>query len=501
MFEAAELGQKVDKATYAARVPELVTRLLEAQRALRAAQVPVVIIVSGVEGAGKSEVVNRLTEWFDPRGVQVQAFWDETDEERDRPRHWRFWRRLPARGTIAVFFGSWYTQPIVARAFEQLTDAELERALARIEALERMLTLDGALIVKLWFHLSKKAQAARLKDPRKGRKGEWKLSPLTKKFAKRYGTFARLSDGAIRATDTQGCPWHIIDSEDRRHRDLAAAETVLTAIERRLAAATAAAPGASSAPAQAAAPASAPAPAISPTVLDQVDLAASRLSPEDYDRQIEAEQRRLFELAWEARRRRVSSVIVFEGWDAAGKGGAIRRVAAALDARLLRVIPIAAPTDEERAHHYLWRFWRHLPLAGYLTIFDRSWYGRVLVERVEGFASPDEWGRAYREISAFEEQLVDHGMALTKLWLHMSKDEQLARFQERQRTAWKQHKITDEDWRNREKWDAYALAIHDMVARTSTAAAPWTIVAAEDKRWARVQVVRTIADRLAATLG
>ncbi|MCO5170394.1 MAG: polyphosphate:AMP phosphotransferase [Planctomycetes bacterium] len=490
MFEAAELGSKVDKATYAARVPALVTRLLEAQRALRAAQVPVVIIVSGVEGAGKSEVVNRLTEWLDPRGVQVNAFWDETDEERDRPRAWRFWRRLPPRGQVAVFFGSWYTHPIVARAFDQITDAELERALTRIEALERMLTVDGALVVKLWFHMSKKAQAARLKDPRKGRKGEWKLSPLTKKFARRYATFARLSDAAIRATDTQACPWHIIEAEDRRHRDLTAGETVLAVIERRLASPPAA-------PAVAAAP---PAPAPGPTVLDRVDLPACTLTEEEYDEQLLAEQRRLFELTWEARRRRVSSVIVFEGWDAAGKGGAIRRVAAALDARLLRVIPIAAPTDEERAHHYLWRFWRHLPMGGYLTIFDRSWYGRVLVERVEGFARPDEWERAYREITGFEEQLVDHGMVVTKLWLHLSKEEQLARFEERQRTAWKQHKITDEDWRNREKWDAYAQAIHDMVARTSTAAAPWTVVAAEDKRWARVQVVRTVADRLEAAL-
>jgi len=494
VFEAAELGKKVDKADYAKRAPELMTKLLEAQRAQRAAQVPMIVIVSGVEGAGKSDVVNRLTEWLDPRGVQVQAFWDETDEERDRPRAWRFWRKLPPRGSIGILFGSWYTHPIVARAFDELDDAAFEAALGRIEAFERMLTLDGALIVKLWFHLSKESQAARLADPEKGRKGHWKVSPLTKKFAKRYRTFAGLSERAIRRTDTAGAPWHLIEAEDRRHRDLAAGELILEAMNRRLAA-----PPRAKAAKVAKATAPAATPATTKTVLDQVDLTRT-LTPEKYDKQLEKQQRRLYELTWEARRRRVSSLIMLEGWDAAGKGGAIRRVAGALDARLLRVIPIAAPTDEERAQHYLWRFWRHVPLAGYVTIFDRSWYGRVLVERVEGFARPDEWGRAYKEINEFEAQLVEHGMALTKIWLHLSKEEQLARFEERQKLAWKQHKITDEDWRNREKWDAYADAIHDMVVRTSTAAAPWSLVSAVDKRSARVEVVKTIADRLEATL-
>lgn len=471
--------------------------------------------MSGVEGAGKSEVVNRLTEWFDPRGVQVHAFWDETDEERGRPRYWRFWRRMPPRGTIGVFFGSWYTHPIVARAFDQLDDAAFDRALARIEAFERMLVADGTLVIKLWFHLSKRAQRDRLENPGKGRRGEWKVSPLTKKFSKRYRTFARLSDAAIRLTDTDASPWHVIEAEDRRFRDLTAGELVLAALERRLAAgppepATEAAPAAEAAPPAkparggkraAAAATKARAAARAPTVLDQVDLAGSRLTDEEYDEQLLREQRRLYDLAWEARRAHVSSLVMFEGWDAAGKGSTIRRVAAALDARLLRVVPIAAPTDEERAQHYLWRFWRHVPLDGYVTIFDRSWYGRVLVERVEGFARPDEWGRAYREINDFEAQLVEHGMALTKVWLHLSQDEQLERLRDRERTEWKRYKVTPDDWRNRARWADYEAAVHDMVTRTSTAAAPWSLVAAEDKRWARVQVVRTIADHLQAALG
>jgi AMP-polyphosphate phosphotransferase len=191
---------------------------------------------------------------------------------------------------------------------------------------------------------------------------------------------------------------------------------------------------------------------------------------------------------------------VFEGWDAAGKGGGIRRLTEAIDSRLCRVIPVAAPTDEERAHHYLWRFWRHIPRAGLVTIYDRSWYGRVLVERVEGFAREDEWMRAYLEINDFEQQLVESGVVLTKFWVHISLEEQLRRFEDRQRTPYKQHKITEEDWRNREKWEAYRAAVNDMVVRTSTRKAPWTLVAGNDKKFARIQMLETVCRRLERAL-
>jgi polyphosphate kinase 2 (PPK2 family) len=211
-------------------------------------------------------------------------------------------------------------------------------------------------------------------------------------------------------------------------------------------------------------------------------------------------QSQLNNLAWQAREARLFTVAVFEGWDAAGKGGAIRRVTQAVDARLYQAITVGAPTDEERAHHYLWRFWRHLPRAGFMTIYDRSWYGRVLVERVEGFARPDEWRRSYLEINDFEEQLVDHGVVLMKFWLHISKEEQLRRFREREQVAWKQHKITPEDWRNRERWDDYRLAVDEMVARTSTEYAPWDLVAANDKRFARIEVLRAFCTCLERAL-
>ncbi|MCP5156571.1 MAG: polyphosphate:AMP phosphotransferase [Ectothiorhodospiraceae bacterium] len=492
MFEAAEVGRKIPKQAFETRAREVQTALLAAQRALRDSSIPVVVIVSGVEGAGKGSVVNRLNEWLDARGIETNAFWDETDEDRQRPRYWRFWRALPARGTIGIMFGSWYTRPIIDRVFQRVEEAEFDRELARIAEFERMLVNDGALIVKLWYHLPKKVQRKRLEAESKDRRH----SPLLKKFSKRYDRFSEVSERAIRTTDSGPCPWHVVEATDDRYRDLTTAEILLEAVTRRLADAAVTAAAEATAPPTPTEPAREPvAPEASLTILDRVDLTRA-LSSKAYSRELDRLQAKLRGLAWAARARRRHVIAVFEGWDAAGKGGAIRRVTGAMDARLFRVISVAAPTDEERAHHYLWRFWRHVPRAGHVTIYDRSWYGRVLVERVEGFATDHEWRRAYEEINEFEEQLCEHGTVLMKFWLHISPEEQLERFREREVTPWKEHKITPEDWRNRERWGAYELAVNEMVARTSTAFAPWKVVAANDKRWARTEVLRTFCDRL-----
>ena len=494
MFEAAEVGRKVSRQDYKAQEPTLHTQLLEAQRTLRDSNTPVIVIVSGVEGAGKGAVVNQLHAWLDARGMRTATFWEESDEELDRPRFWRFWRALPPRGTVGVLFGSWYTSPIIDHVFGRIDEAAFDRELTRIASFERMLTDDGALIVKFWFHLSKETQRKRLK--RDIKEGQKSLSTsIVKKFTKHYDTFASVSERAIRETDTALCPWHIIECTDARYRDLTTGATLLDAIRRRQA--VAASVAAEAAPMLM--PSAPQTPEAMVTVLDQVNLSSAG-DEKSYERKLEQAQRRLGALCWTARRKRRNVVAVFEGWDAAGKGGAIRRVTAAMDARLYRVISVAAPTDEEKAQHYLWRFWRHVPRAGYVTIYDRSWYGRVLVERVEGFTHSRDWMRGYKEINEFEEELTDHGVILLKFWLHLSKEEQLRRFEERAQTPWKQHKITDEDWRNRERWDDYKLAVNDMVTHTSTEFAPWTLVAGNDKRAARVQVVETFCDRIASAL-
>jgi polyphosphate:AMP phosphotransferase len=490
MFEAVELGRKISKQEYKQQEPELRTQLLEIQRRLRTENVSTTIIVSGVEGAGKGEVVNRLNEWLDTRGIETHAFWDETEEEQQRPRYWRFWRCLPARGTIGIMFGSWYTQPIIDRVFNKTSDAELEKELRRVTELEQMLVDDGSLVIKLWFHLSKDTQAKRIK-----KKKSLNHSPFEKKFSEHYESFAAVSEFVIRETNTGTCPWHLIESEDKRYRDIATGRTVLEAMGKRLNHIQS-----MQHIGEKLEPLTFTAKNAMVTILDHVNL-QHELKHNEYKKQLAMYQLKLNQLAWAAWKKKVYSVAVFEGWDAAGKGSAIRRVNTALDARLYRVISIAAPTDEERAHHYLWRFWRHIPRAGYMTIYDRSWYGRVLVERVEGFASESQWMRAYKEIGDFEEQLCEHGMVLSKFWIHISQDEQLKRFKERENTPWKQYKITDEDWRNREKWDQYKAAVNDMVARTSTSYAPWFLIPGNDKKYARVEILKTLCTRLEAALG
>ena len=485
MLATAELGHTLTQKAYDAALPKLRARLLQAHLDLRSRKFPVIVIVSGADGAGKGELVHRLNEWLDPRGVATHAFWGASDEELERPEFWRFWRALPGRGRIGILFGSWYTAPIIHRVYGQTKGSQLDRSLDRIKAFENMLAADGALIVKLWLHLPKAAQKKRLKKLEKA----GRLAPDDWKHYKLYDRFTEISERALRHTHGDAAPWQVIEATDRRYRELTAGRILLAGLASKLAEKAAPPP----------APAAPRPRKKSDSLLAHVDL-TRRLTDAEYARALETHQAKLSKLAWAAYKKKRSMVLVFEGWDAAGKGSAIRRVTQAMDPRLYRVVGIAAPTDEERAQHYLWRFWRHLPRAGYSTLFDRSWYGRVLVERVEGFATPAEWGRAYGEIVDFEEQMAEHDIVVNKFWVHISPQEQLRRFRERQRIEYKQYKITAEDWRNREKSPAYTLAVDDLVARTSTEFAPWTLVAGNDKKFARVQILQTLVKRLEAAL-
>jgi len=497
VFEAAELGRRVGKKEFENAVETLRLELLEAQRALQKARVPVILLLAGADGAGKGETVKRLLEWLDTRGLDTHAFGPPTDEERERPLWWRYWMRLPRRGRIGIFFGSWYSEPLVERAFGRLSRSRYDSSLSGIAIFEQMLAQDGALIVKLWIHLSKKGLEKRLRRLEKDPLTRWKVTRDDWKHFRKYDSFIEASEHAIRRTDTPLAPWVIVEATHERYRDLLAGRTLLERFRAALAP-SGARPTTDSSEGDAAASLSVgPKPSL--TVLDRLDL-DTRLSAEEHQERLDKAQGRLGRLTRNAFAKRRSTVVVFEGWDAAGKGGNIRRLTAAMDPRTYRVISIASPTDEENAQHYLWRFWRHIPRAGYVTIYDRSWYGRLLVERVEGFARPEEWGRAFLEINDFEQQLIDHGIVLAKFWLHIDQKEQLHRFREREEVAWKRHKIGPEDWRNREKWGLYRDAVNDMVAHTSTAAAPWTLVPGNDKRLARIRVIETLCDRLREAL-
>jgi len=494
MFEAIKLGRRVDKETFNAQQEELRTQLLLVQRELRQTDIPVIILVSGMEGAGKGEVANRLHEWLDARGLQSFAYWDETDEERQRPRYWRFWRSMPPRGEMAILFGGWYLAPMEHRIHNLCNDAELDGELNRIVDFERMLIQDGALIVKFWFHLSEKEQDERLKELKRDDRSQWKMLPQKGQQREHYAHFEYVAERMIRHTDRGIAPWYLIEAGDRRYRDLAMGKTLLHAIKQRLSE-----PPPMEPPATAGRLDLPDSPDAQITVLDHLDL-DQKLARDIYRNEVTKLQSELNGLCWDAYKKGRSLVIVFEGADAGGKGGAIRRFTNAIDARLYRAIPIAAPTDEEKAHHYLWRFWRHIPRAGYITIFDRSWYGRVLVERVEGFATNAEWRRAYDEINQFEEQLVESGVVLFKFWLHVSDEEQLRRFKEREAVPYKRYKITAEDWRNRDKAPQYSNAINDMVVYTSTESASWTLIEGDDKPFARIKVLTTLRDGIRAAL-
>ena len=494
MFESAELGHKIDKETYEKEVPELREPLLNYQFDLAEdSSFPVIILAGGVDGAGKGETVNLLNEWMDPRHIRVHAMGEPTPEEKARPPMWRFWRALPPKGKIGIFFGSWYTDPIVHRVTGVTKSAQLKKSIDEINRFEKMLTDEGALIIKFWFHLSKKAQKKRLKALEKDPKTRWRVTDTDWARFKIYEKFRKWSEYTLRATSTDVAPWIVVEGANARYRNLTVGKLLLEALRKRLE---------QKKPSKAAVAAAALQPRVDNlNILRSLDMSSTLTKPA-YKSELEKYQGRLNLLMRNPKfKKKFSLIVAYEGADAGGKGGNIRRVTAALDARHYKIISVAAPTEEERAQPYLWRFWRHIPpTTGEVTIFDRTWYGRVLVERVEGFCAEADWMRAYGEINDFEEQLVRNNILVVKFWLAISTEEQLRRFKEREKIAFKRFKITDEDWRNREKWDDYEQAICDMVDRTSTDIAPWIMVEGNSKYYARIKVLKTLCDTVEAAL-
>jgi polyphosphate:AMP phosphotransferase len=500
MFRTAELGQKVSKAEYREREPLLRQELLEVQQKLReAGRFPVIIVFAGVDGAGKGDTVNLLNEWMDPRWLLTTAYDEASDEERERPEYWRFWRKLPPKGRIGLFLSAWYSRPILDRVYEKTDEPTFDDQLDRILSFEKALADDGALILKFWMHLGHDAQKKRLKKLEKDPLTSWRVTARDWDHWQIYDHFEAAAERTIRRTSTGTAPWTIVEGMDPSYRSLTVGTIVRDEIRKHLQRFEQQQLVSVDIPDETDAGENPLPPLPVATVLSGLDMTLN-LKKAEYSKKLKQLQARLNQLHRKALKKKVSAILVFEGADAAGKGGAIRRITAALDARHYQVIPIAAPTDEERAQHYLWRFWRHLSRAGRISIFDRSWYGRVLVERIEGFATEPEWRRAYAEINDYEEQLTEHGIVLLKYWIHITKEEQLERFRLREQTPHKQWKLTDEDWRNREKWDDYELAVNDIVEHTSTHSAPWVLVEGNDKRYSRIKVIQTFCDRLEAAL-
>jgi polyphosphate:AMP phosphotransferase len=493
MLESAEIGHRIRKQDYVGEESALREALLNAQWDLsQSGRGPILMIIAGVEAGGRGETANKLTEWMDPRHIRVVAFGPRVGDELLRPPAWRYWRMLPPKGRVGIFMNAWYSEALTARLLGDIDDDRLHLRLESIRRHERMLVDEGVVLLKFWIHLSKRDQERRLERLERNPRTSWRVTRRDWAAWRLYSKSHALWEHVLRESSTGEAPWYVVEGTDDRYRDLTVGKILQDAMQRTLAAARAPAPSRSMTP-------------LAPSVIANVELIRrldlSKAIPDDrYNRDLENFQGKLARLTRHRRFAQRSLILVFEGADAAGKGGAIRRVTAALDARQYMTVAVAAPTDEELSHPYLWRFWRQVPPPGGIAIFDRSWYGRVLVERVEGFCSVADWMRAYDEINQFEGQLSDGGAVFVKFWLQISREEQLRRFREREKVSFKRFKITPEDWRNRKKWGAYERAVCDMVDRTSTQIAPWTLVEAEDKNYARVKILKAIVRRLEAAL-
>jgi len=359
------------------------------------------------------------------------------------------------------------------------------RQLERIRRLEAMLSADGVRVVKIHLDLDADTQRKRLKKLRADKLTRWRVTDDDLWLARHHKAMRKAIERCLAASDQQAARWHLIEGADEDYREVRAGELVrdemLVSLEHaqkkvRVRASRTA--------------------KVSPLPRPRI----RKVADDEYDRELERLQGHLALLTRRPKFRKRGLVLAFEGMDAAGKGGAIRRITHALDARQYQVVPVSAPTAEERSYPYLWRFWRDVPERGHIAIFDRSWYGRVLVERVRGFAAPADWRRAYDEICEFERQLLEHELIVAKFWLQVSKAEQLRRFKERDQDQLKRFKVDPEDWTNRTFYDAYQAAAGEMVLRTNTRQARWHVVPGDDKKSARLHVLQVVCDTIEANL-
>lgn len=481
MLDAVDLKKTLPKEKFKELIKTWETKLGPLQRTLKEKKIPTIVLLEGWETAGKGTILSQLLLNLDPRGYWVHNIVKPTREEKLRPFLWRFWTKLPGYGEIAFFNHSWYWQIIEKALKEKWNFRRIKQELEEIKVFERHIIDDGALLIKIFLHISKSEQEKRFKKLEKNPTTEWRVKGKYKDFLKAYDKLYKIIDFMLTETNLSYSRWNVIPSTDLKFSTVETGEIIISKWEEVL-----------SKGIQTESYILAPR---TSNPLSEVDLTKD-IPREEYDRELPRLQKKLREIQYACYQKRIPVVIVFEGWDAGGKGGAIKRLVRELDPRGYDVVPISAPQGEEKNHHHLWRFWKALPKAGHFTIYDRSWYGRVLVERIEGFATEEQWKRAYSEINEFEMQLAKWGAIILKFWMHISPDEQLRRFQERQSNPLKQWKITDEDWRNRAKWSEYEEAVNDMIERTSTVYAPWYIVEGNSKPYARIKILTTVIETL-----
>lgn len=474
---------------------ELKARLKDAGKKLEKYQIqvkehklPVIVLVEGWGTAGKGHVIGRVIRNIDPRFFRVAAMEEPTEDEKRRPFLYRYMARIPQEGKFEFLDSGWMDEIVRERFQGELDDRNYEQRVESVRRMERQLTDNGYLLVKFFFHISEKEQAKRMKELGRQKDTEWRVSSWDRLQNTGYDRCEELFGRCMADTGSPSAPWYIVDAKDSRWAELQVLETLCGCLEVAFHNRRCAAPIPQNV-----------FPLVKMPLLSEVDVNCS-VSEEEYKKELKELQGRLGELHNRLYRKKVPVIIAYEGWDAAGKGGNIKRITGALDPRGYEVHPIASPEPAEKARHYLWRFWTRLPKTGHIAIFDRTWYGRVMVERLEGFCSENEWKRAYNEINEFEKELFEWGAVIIKFWVQIDSDTQLERFRERENTPEKRWKITDEDWRNREKWDQYEDAVNEMIRRTSTEFAPWHILPSVDKKYARIEALRIVVEKLEKAL-
>lgn len=471
---------------------ELAAGIKAAREALNACQMkikeaglPVMVIFEGWGAAGKGSVLGRVIKSIDPRFFKVKTYAAPTAEEKRYPFLYRYIKDIPEKGKFTFYDTYWMEEITDARLDGSMSDAEYEERIDSINRTERTLVDNGYLVMKFFFQIGKKEQKRRLDELLDNKDTKWRVDKSDLYENKHYDESIKVYDKYLKDTNSPTAPWYIIDAKDKKFAELQVLEFLNSGIETALKNKDLAVPILQNTFALKKTP-----------KLKDIELKGKTLTEEEYDKRLDELQDELRQLHYKLYRKKIPVIIAYEGWDAAGKGGNIKRITGALDPRGFEVLPIASPEPHEKARHFLWRFWTRLPKTGHIAIFDRTWYGRVMVERIEGFCSENDWQRAYNEINEFEKELTDWGAVVIKFWVQIDKRTQLKRFKERQATPEKQWKITDEDWRNREKWNQYEGAIDEMIQKTSTEFAPWYILESVDKKYARIKALEIVIDRI-----
>ena len=455
------------------------------QTQIKEARLPVMVIFEGWGAAGKGSVIGRVIRSIDPRFFVVKTMAEPTAEEMRYPFLYRYMKEIPEAGKFTFFDDFWMEEVITQKMRGEIDDATYARRVKSINTTERSLTDNGYLVMKFFFQLGKKEQKKRLRELLESKNTRWRVSEDDLYENKHYDQYLEVYDKYLEDTNRSAAPWYIIDAKDKKWAELQVLRFLNQGIDTALKNHALAAPILQN-----------PFPLNRTPLLSEISLADKTLSDEEYKKELDSLQGELRKLHYELYRRKIPVVIAYEGWDAAGKGGNIKRITAALDPRGYQVLPIASPEPHEKARHFLWRFWTRLPKDGHIAIFDRTWYGRVMVDRLEGFCSENDWQRAYNEINEFEKELAEWGAVVIKFWVQIDNQTQLERFTDRQNTPEKQWKITDEDWRNREKWDQYEEAVNEMLQKTNTTFAPWYILESNDKKYARIKALRIVVESL-----